>query len=327
VLRNAEKLGNGSGEVFAMSGEGLARTTIKHELENWLRDNPIPSLGEMLATNRPLREGDLFTIYHDFYGSGLSKYGNSNKPLPRNAIAELHNALKYDKTRRLRILYSPANLTSASAWSRLSGRTRLFCFCYIERAAATEIVARPYLIGDPHTSLDLKTPTAWNASQYGEVHVIQIDQFHRIKSIYDAEKSPPRLELLKVIPESSIKVAIAEIINEGNIPKDWGGEQSDLFSCNVSVENKYMPAAFLLKGPASFTEMKMAHLGKNGDQIVRLFSEPAQLLVLQHCHNVSTAVRSTMRAFASRVHDLRYFSIIDGRDTLRLLSAYKKCGM
>jgi hypothetical protein len=129
---------------------------------------------------------------------------------------------------------------------------------------------------------------------------------------------------LKTIPESALKRAVAEIIHEDKIPRDWGGEQSDLFSSNVSVEKRYMPAAFLFKGPARFTEMKMSHLGKNGDQIVRLFAEPARLLVLQHCHNVSSAVRSTMRAFASRLHDLRYFAILDGQDTVRLLSAYKK---
>jgi len=327
LLEHIKGIRNESRQVFALSSEGLALAAIKDELENWLRENPIPTLGEILATNKPLKEGDLFTIYHDFYGRGLSKYGNSNEPLPRTAIAEIHNLLKYDQKRRLRIFYSPSNLTSATAWSRLSGRTRLFCFCYVERVSATEIIAHPYMIGDPHASLELNLPTSWDAGQYGEVHVSQIDQFSRIRSVYEAEKATPHLEILKSIPERLIKFAFAEIINEGKIPKDWSGEQSDLFSCNVSVTGKYMSAAFLFKGPARFSEMKMTHLGKNGDQIVRLFSEPAQLLVLQHCHNVSNAVRSTMRAFASRIHDLRYFSIINGYDTLRLLSAYKKCGI
>ncbi len=316
-----------SGRVFTLSPEGQARAVVKHELESWLQRNPIPSLGELLATHKPLVVGNLFTIYHDFYGRGLSKYVSFTEPLPRDAIAELHNTLSYDKSRRIRILYSPMNLTSSSAWDRLSGRARLFCFCYIERAEPDEIIARPYLIGDPHSDLDLHTSTAWDASHYGELHITQIDQFADVRSIYETEKSPPYLELLRTIPETDIKRAVAEIINEGKIPNDWGGEQSDLFSCNVSVERRYMPTAFLFKGPAHFTEMKMSHLGKNGDQIVRLFSEPARLLVLQHCHNVSNAVRSTMRAFASRVHDLRYFTIIDGSDTIRILSAYKKCGL
>ena len=183
------------------------------------------------------------------------------------------------------------------------------------------------MIGDPHSGLDLQSPMSWDASRYGELHLTQIDQFSRMRSIYEREKYPPRIELLKSIPESAIKAAIAEIIGEGKIPQDWGGEQSDLFSSSVSVAGQFISTAFLFKGPSKFSEMKMNHLGKNGDQIVRLFSEPAQLLVLQHCHSIASAVRSTMRAFASRVHDLRYFSIIDGQDTLRLLSAYNKCGL
>ena len=70
--------------------------------------------------------------------------------------------------------------------------------------------------------------------------------------------------------------------------------------------------------------MTLAECGKNGDQIDRLFSEPAYLLILQHCHYVKTDVRNTMKAFASRINDLRYFTIIDGYDTVRLLRAYNK---
>ena len=69
------------------------------------------------------------------------------------------------------------------------------------------------------------------------------------------------------IPEETIKSSIADILHEGNLPKDWGGEKSDLFTCNISVGGRFMPSAFLLKGPAKFLEMKMSHLGKNGDQI------------------------------------------------------------
>ncbi|MCS1412289.1 MAG: hypothetical protein M2R45_05495 [Verrucomicrobia subdivision 3 bacterium] len=72
--------------------------------------------------------------------------------------------------------------------------------------------------------------------------------------------------------------------------------------------------------------MKMTDLGKNGDQINRLFNEPADLLVLQHCHEITAPVRGTMRAFAQRMGDLRIFCLINGYDTVRLLRAYGKCG-
>lgn len=319
--------GNHQGRAHVGSDVGIARTAIKQELERWLHNNPVPSLGELILSKKLLESGQFFTVYQDFYGKGLSKYNHCRGPLPRDAIAELHNTLKFEDERRLRILYSPENLISASAWHRLSGRTRLYCFCYVERANEEEIVARPYLIGDIHTGLEATGPGAWNGRNYGELHISQIDQFSKVADVYRTEASAPKLTELRNISEDEIKIAIAEIIHEGNIPKDWGGEKSDLFTSNLSVNGTHYPSAFLFKGPAKFSEMKMAHLGRNGDQIDRLFSEPADLLVLQHCHKISTSVRSTMRAFASRIHDLRYFTIIDGYDTMRLLKAYEKCGV
>ncbi len=315
------------GPVFYATDVGNARNAIKHELERWLHSNQVPSLGELILSKGTLRSGQLFTVYQDFYGKGLSKYRNRQGPLPRDAIAELHSKSKFEDKRKLRILFSPENLMSASAWSRLSGHTRLFCFCYIETFNGEEIIARPYLIGDVHTGLEPNSPDAWNGRQYGELHIADIDQFSKFSDVLKNEKSTPNLTDMRKISEEEIKVAIAEIVHEGNIPKDWGGEKSDLFTSNLSVSGTFYTAAFLLKGPAKFSEMKMADLGKNGDQIDRLFSEPADLLILQHCHKVSTSVRNTMRAFASRMHDLRYFTIIDGYDTLRLLKAYEKCGV
>lgn len=321
-----ENIDQKTGTVFSPFQKEIARSLIKEELESWLHSNRIPSLGELVVKNSKLESGTLFTIYQDFFGKGLAKFSNMEK-LPRDAIAELHNKLKYANDIQLRIIYSPTNLTSNSAWSRMSGHPRLFCFCFIEAATENEIIARPYVIGDLHTGLELETPNTWNGRNYGEIHISEIDQFSKIREQLETEKSMPDINVLKSISEKSVKSSIAEIIKEGNVPNDWGGERSDLFTNNVSVGGKHIQCAFLFKGPARFSEMKMLHLGKNGDQIERLFSEPADLLILQHCHSVSAAVRNTMRAFASRVHDLRYFSILDGYDTIRLLKAYKKCGL
>lgn len=70
----------------------------------------------------------------------------------------------------------------------------------------------------------------------------------------------------------------------------------------------------------------MASLGKKGDQIDRLFSEPADLLVLQHCHEITSPVRGAMRAYAQQMGKPRLFCLIDGYDTIRLLRAYRTCG-
>ena len=73
--------------------------------------------------------------------------------------------------------------------------------------------------------------------------------------------------------------------------------------------------------------MTPADLGKNGDKIGRLFDESAELLVLQHCHEVTSAVRKQMRAYAQQMNRPRQFCIIDGYDTIRILRAYNKCGL
>jgi hypothetical protein len=68
--------------------------------------------------------------------------------------------------------------------------------------------------------------------------------------------------------------------------------------------------------------MDLTHLGKKGDQILRLANEPADVLIVQHCHDILPVVRSTLRAFAVQPSRPRRFCCIDGRDTLRLLKAY-----
>jgi hypothetical protein len=135
------------------------------------------------------------------------------------------------------------------------------------------------------------------------------------------------LRALREIPEADVKAAFAEIIGESTVTNDWGGESCDLISHLVTVDGTRMPTAFLLKGPARFSPMKAVHLGKNGDQIVRLFSEEAELFILQHCHDVTSAVRAQMRAFSQQISRLKLFCIIDGYSTYRILSAYKKCGI
>jgi hypothetical protein len=68
--------------------------------------------------------------------------------------------------------------------------------------------------------------------------------------------------------------------------------------------------------------MGLNNLGKNNDQIVRLASEPADVLIVQHCHDILPAVRQTLRAFAVQPGRPRRYCLIDGRDSLRLLMGY-----
>jgi hypothetical protein len=158
-----------------------------------------------------------------------------------------------------------------------------------------------------------------------ECHVDSIDSFSAVRNIPPVNNRRD-LEPLKAIPEQAIKTAFAEIVGELVVPNDWSGERSDLFSDRVVLNGSRISTAFAFKGPAQFRPMAMAQLGKNGDQIDRLFSEPADLLVLQHCHEITTPVRAAMRAYAQQMGKPRLFCLIDGYDTIRLLRAYDKCG-
>ena len=116
----------------------------------------------------------------------------------------------------------------------------------------------------------------------------------------------------------------AEILNEGNVTKDWGGETSDLFTNHIHINGKRMNAAFVLKGPSKFHEMSIKDLGANGNQIVRLFDEPAEVYFVQHCHYIKQEIYKTMEAFSAQFHRFRRYCVIDGIDTLRILKAYNK---
>src|SRR5208337_4206458 len=122
--------------------------------------------------------------------------------------------------------------------------------------------------------------------------------------------------------EKAFKQCLVEIIGD-NVKKDWGGETSDHYSSHLTLNGKRIIAAFLLKGPGSgFSPMGLNHLGKNNDQIFRLSQEPANVLIVQHCHEITPPVRATLRAFAVQPSDPRRYCLIDGRDSLRLLKAY-----
>ena len=126
---------------------------------------------------------------------------------------------------------------------------------------------------------------------------------------------------MRNVPERGFKSCLAKILAD-RITSDWGGEQSDHFKSNIHLSGRRTTAAFVLKGPAKFAPMTLNHLGKNNDQIYRLSQEPAEVLVVQHSHDITPPVRATLRAFAVQPGKARRYCLIDGRDSLWLLNAY-----
>jgi hypothetical protein len=178
----------------------------------------------------------------------------------------------------------------------------------------------PLVMGAPWLREKDETPTfdiMWYGYDFFEDFVEDFDEFTRVKDI----PVPSDVEPMRYVSENAFKQCLAQILGDA-VQNDWGGETADFYTAHIHLKGKPKTAAFLLKGPARFAPMSLSHLGKNNDQIVRLAKEPAQVLFVQHCHDVTPPVRETLRAFAVQPGNPRRFCIIDGRDSLRLLKAY-----
>lgn len=271
----------------------------------------VKSLQE-LAIQEKLREGAQFIYHGHVFGKG---FGQSN----RTGLLELHEKLDAPLDGKiLRVQFSKNGLLNSTAYSRMSGSTTLFTFAYIAEITEETIRAIPYVIGDlvRHAS-SLQLPFAPGL----ELLPQDIEQFANMGHSW--APSIQEFSRLKDFPEQVVKELLCKLLAEATVPRDWGGEESDLFSANLKIRGQRRTGAFLLKGPAAFRAMKMADCGKNGDQIYRLFNIPADVYILQHCHHITPAVRKTVEAFAisrSLVAPCHYI-IMDGLATARLLRA------
>jgi hypothetical protein len=151
------------------------------------------------------------------------------------------------------------------------------------------------------------------------VTVDQIRSFSKVTN--QLNNGVPRLA------EKKIKKGFARIIGERGSFKDWGGEKSDLYSTRVRVGNKRLRAAIAFKGKATSGKLVPKKMGKNGDQINRLFDEPAELFLVVYGGQIDSSIISQMQAFAmGQAMSGRkiYYGVIDGADLGRILAAYPK---
>ncbi len=197
-------------------------------------------------------------------------------------------------------------------------------------ASKWEMIQR--LIKDPRKLA--KLPTKYSPRQSGaavvtiklpgakiqirEVTVDDFDQFLKIKKI----KSAPK----RVVSERAFKDGILKLIGDTGRFQDWGGERNDLYTTKLRHKGKRRAMAFAFKGPATTGELTPKKLGKNGDQIQRLFLSPAEVFIVQYHDHVGEAVIEQMKAFASlnsvRENKVVWYGVINGDDTNRLIAAY-----
>ncbi len=152
-----------------------------------------------------------------------------------------------------------------------------------------------------------------------------IDSFKAVASVHPRDVADLAARKLQ-IPEETVKKYISGILGEPYIDTDWGGEYSDIGTSRVELGGQRVAAAFLLKGPAAPMKLRPKHLGKNGDQIIRLSKQSAELYVVQHVGGIDDAVRDMLAnmvlARRSEGNASAVGSIWDGVDCARLFIAH-----
>ncbi|HUC24244.1 MAG TPA: hypothetical protein VMA73_16160 [Streptosporangiaceae bacterium] len=224
-----------------------------------------------------------------------------------------------DTGKRLRVTgsFNSARTASSSAIGSLTGNRRAYMIGTVTDHSAAGIELRPAFIGI-RSFLD-DDPATGRVAPGLRVYPSEIGQFNGID--FGGLVAEADLMAIRRVPEETVKNAFARLIGESYVPKDWGGERSDLYTSRVIVRGHQVSAAWLFKGRGHPYPMTVKALGKPGDQIGRLFSEPAELLVLQHCHQITTAVVNMMDAYAHDLRNPRTYTIIDGADTSRILKS------
>jgi hypothetical protein len=158
------------------------------------------------------------------------------------------------------------------------------------------------------------------------VESLSVDDVKEFAKVKLVKNVPEELTPLR-LPETVLKRGVVKLLGEELDPKDWGGELNDVFTTRATVKGKRRRAAFALKGPAKKGPLVPKMMGKNGDQVQRLFSSPAQVFFVQYEGEIKESIVDLMTrlATAKAVTEREvFFGVIDQTDTYRLRVAYPK---
>ena len=277
--------------------------------------NEVGTLAEVL---RKPKVGDIFCSIETMRG---------NSKVWREDRVRFPMLLPFRSERRVLAEFGTGHFVADTGQTEAGMKSKSAMIGEVARVSDREVTIYPVIMGRP--TLDhgnnrtVGIDLSWEGPSWYQTPVELIDEFAACRG----QPLPPPEEweqVMRTLPEAAVKQAICKMLGERPV-SDWGGELNDLFTAAIHLGGRRSTAAFVLKGPAGgrkFKKMTPSMLGKNGDQIFRLAQSPAQLLVVQHCHLVDEAVRSTLAAFAMNMAHPRRYCVIDGRDTYRLLKAY-----
>ncbi|MEO8910115.1 MAG: hypothetical protein ABI408_07805, partial [Gemmatimonadaceae bacterium] len=154
------------------------------------------------------------------------------------------------------------------------------------------------------------------------VTIDDLDSFALVKKI------APSLDKLTGMTEKAFKEGVQRVIGEKGTFTDWGGEKNDLLSTRLIYKGKRRRVAFAFKGPGKGGTLVPGKMGKNGDQLQRLFDSVADFYIVQHWNRIAESVPQLMELIAVttsfREDREVFYGIVDGTDSIRLVDAYPR---
>ncbi len=179
----------------------------------------------------------------------------------------------------------------------------------------TKTTPRP--LGEKTQTFRLRTQSI----QVTQVTVDDLDSFLKVNKI--APSASPI-----AMSERRFKAGVMRVLGESGKFQDWGGERNDLCTTRLRFGGKRRTAAFAFKGKGLKKKLTPSLMGKNGDQIQRLFQTPAEVFLLQYWSQIDDSVLEQIQTHAkvrSYADGKRiYYGIIDGQDSARLIQAYPR---
>jgi hypothetical protein len=293
---------------LAAKGDAQSDTARKQHLlsallEERLLTDPPPELQRILLHGTPLR-GQVVAIDQAFYFR--------RERLQRRII--MHAELNTESSWRMQAKLDPGRFPFSSTHDHLSRRKSVFTIATVIDTDKNVIALRPLFIGQRSWGVRKQ---ASGSSENRRIYPQQIDQFRDV----DWSTAPGAADIakMKAMAEADVKDSLAKILGLPFIAKDWGGERSDMVTNNLMVEGVQTSSAWLLKGKSVQRAMRVPDLGKNGDQIERLATDSAEVLVVQHNQEITAAVINLAAAFANDMRNPRRFMIMDGLSTAQVL--------
>src|SRR2546422_6562245 len=127
----------------------------------------------------------------------------------------------------------------------------------------------------PSELVTIKAPLLKQTLKDRFITIDDIDSFSRVRYVKNVGKNVP-------IYENDFKIGIQRVLEEQGVFKDWGGEKNDLMSTRLEYKGKRRRVAFGFKGRGQGGILTPDKMGKNGDQIQRLFESPVEIFVIQY---------------------------------------------